>query len=82
MQRDEILAIVTRHVSEVVEGLQPADIDPARSMTDHGLSSLDITDAVLRSMRELKVKIPRSGLRNLHTINDLVDVLQQATGAG
>ena len=78
MTRDEILAMVVRHVAEAVEGLSVADVDPARSMQDNNLSSLDIVEVVTRSMRELHVKIPRSELRKVGTINDLVDLLYRA----
>jgi acyl carrier protein/polyketide biosynthesis acyl carrier protein len=78
MTREAILAIVTRHIAEAVEGLRAADVDPARSMTDHDLGSLDIVDVVGRSMRELQVTVPQTELRRLATINDFVDALHRA----
>jgi acyl carrier protein len=81
MNRDEILALVVRHVTEAVEGLNVADVDPTRSMHDHDLSSLDVVEVVTRSMRDLHVKIPRSQLRKIHTINELVDALHRAFAA-
>jgi acyl carrier protein len=81
MNRGEILAIVVRNVAEAVEGLSVADVDPSRSMADHDLTSLDIVEAVSRSMRELNVTIPRPQLRKLGTIDDLVDALYGAVVA-
>jgi acyl carrier protein len=81
MNRDEVLAIVTGHMAEAVEGLSPSAIDPALSMKDHGLDSLDIVEVVSRSMRALKVKVPRSGLRGLTTIDGFVDVLHGLVSA-
>ena len=81
MSRDEIIALVVKHVREAGEGLGAAAIDPARSMKDHGLSSLDIVEVVSRSMRELKVKVPRADLRKLTTIDGLVDLLYRAAAA-
>lgn len=78
MKRDEILAVVTKHISEAMEGLNASAVDPARAMADYGLSSLDIVEVVSRSMSELKVKIPRSDLRNVQTINGLVDLLHRS----
>jgi acyl carrier protein len=81
MNRDDILALVVRHVADAVEGLQPAEVDAARSMTDLGLTSLDIVEVVTRSMRGLQVTIPRPQLRKLRTIDALVDVLHNAVAA-
>lgn len=81
MNRDEILAMVMRHVADTVEGLSVADVDPSRSMQDHDLGSLDIVEVVSRSMRALKVTIPRSQLRTVGTINDLVDALLRAAAS-
>lgn len=81
MKREEILAIVVRFVAEAVDGLSAADVDPARSLQDHDLTSIDVVEVVSRSMRELGVKISRSQLRQLGSINDLVDALQSALAA-
>jgi acyl carrier protein len=75
MNRDEILALVVGYVAEAVEGLQVADVDPTRSLRDHDLTSLDIVEVVSRSMRQLNVTLPRSQLRKMASINDLVDGL-------
>jgi acyl carrier protein len=77
MNRDQVLMVVTRHISEAVEGLNVSEIDPSRSMHDHDLGSLDIVEVVSRSMRELRVKVPPSELRSLRTINELVDALHR-----
>jgi acyl carrier protein len=81
MNRDEVLTMVIRHVAEAAEGLNAVDVDPARSMQDHDLSSLDIVEVVTRSMRELQVTIPRSQLRKVGTIDELVDALHRAVAA-
>lgn len=81
MNRDEILAIVVRHVAEAVEGLKVAEVDPTRSMHDHDLTSLDTVEVVTRSMRDLQVTIPLPRLRKFRTINDLVDALHRVVVA-
>jgi acyl carrier protein len=77
MSREDILAMVVRYVADAVEGLDVADVDPTGSMHDHDLTSLDIVEVVTRSMRDLKAKIPRSQLRKVRTINELVDALHR-----
>ncbi len=44
-------------------------------MKDMGANSLDIVEVVSCSMRELKVKVPRSELAQLQNIDELVDML-------
>jgi len=48
------------------------------SMKDLGINSLDIVEVVSASMRELKVKVPRSELSKLTDVNGLVDLLYKA----
>ena len=43
-------------------------------MKDLGLSSLDIVEVVSSAMRELRIRIPRTGLANLASIDELVDL--------
>lgn len=79
MTHDAILAVVARNISETVEGLSASAVDPARSMTDYGLGSLDVVEVVSRSMRDLQVTVPRTELRRLTTIGGLVDLLYRST---
>lgn len=80
MNREHVLKVVSKHLMDAVDGLEEAKIDPARSMKDLGANSLDIVEVVSRSMRELKVKVPRSELSKLTNINELVDTLLKAAG--
>lgn len=81
MTRDEIMVVVKKHLCEAVEGLTPEAIDPSKSMKDLGANSLDIVEIVSSSMREIKVKIPRSELAKLTNLDGLVDLLD-ATANG
>lgn len=79
--REKVLDVVLHHLRETVEELEDVEIDPARSMKDLGANSLDMVEVVSCSMRELKVKIPRSELNSLENVDQLVDLLHQtATG--
>jgi acyl carrier protein len=80
MTREDVLAVVKKHIVDVTEGLTPNRIDPAVSMKDLGINSLDIVEVVSASMRELKVKVPRSELSKLTNIDGLVDLLFTALG--
>ena len=75
MTRDDILNVVKRHIGEVIEDVDPASVDPRKSMKELGANSLDIVEVVSCSMRELRVKVPRSELSKLTNIDGLVDLL-------
>ena len=75
VSREEILNIVKEHLMDNLEDLDEADFDPARSMKDLGANSLDIVEVVSCTMRDLKIKVPRSELSNLTNVDGLVDLL-------
>ena len=75
MTREEVFAVVTRHLAASVDGLDAATIDPMRSMKDYGANSLDIVEVVSGAMRELKVKVPRTELNKLTNLDGLVGLL-------
>ena len=77
MNRDDVQKVVVKHLVDAVDGLKAAGIDPKRSMKDLGANSLDIVEVVSSSMRELKVKIPRSELAKLTNLEQLVDLLHK-----
>ncbi len=75
--RDEILNIVKRHLMDNIEDLEESAIDPSKSMKELGANSLDIVEVVSCSMRDLKVKVPRTELAQLTNMDGLVDLLYQ-----
>ena len=76
--REEVLAVVRRHLADTVEGIEGKEIDPSKSMKELGANSLDIVEVVSCSMRELKVKVPRAELNKLTNIDELVDLLHRS----
>ncbi|HVH99992.1 MAG TPA: phosphopantetheine-binding protein [Enhygromyxa sp.] len=77
MTREDVLEVVMRNLVDTIEELEGVEIDPAKSMRDLGANSLDIVEVVSASMRELKVKVPRSELNKLENINQLADLLHK-----
>ncbi|MBV9330101.1 MAG: acyl carrier protein [Alphaproteobacteria bacterium] len=75
MNKDHIFSVVKKHLTQTVDGLSDSDVTPSSSMKDLGANSLDIVEVVSLSMRELKVKVPRSELAKLTNIGGLVDLL-------
>jgi polyketide biosynthesis acyl carrier protein len=74
MSRDQILAIVVKHLRMNVDGLEDRPIDPSKSMRDFGATSLDMVEVVSASMHELRIRIPRTRFANLANIDELVDL--------
>lgn len=77
MNREDILTVVRKHLAGVLDGVDASTIDPARSMKDYGANSLDIVEVVSATMRELRIKIPRSELSKLTNMDGLVDLLHK-----
>ena len=74
MDKDHIVNVVKKHIVNAVEGVDASNIDLEKSMSDYGASSLDIVSVVSGAMRELKIKIPRTELKNIKNINGLIDM--------
>lgn len=76
--REQVLEIVKEHLMDNVEDMDEGEFDPSKSMKDLGANSLDIVEVVSCTMRQLKVKVPRSELSKLDNVDGLVDVLLEA----
>lgn len=81
MTRTDVLNVVQKHMADIVDDIDPAAIDPQKSMKELGANSLDIVEVVSCSMRELRVKVPRSELSKLNNIDGLVDLLHESVVA-
>jgi acyl carrier protein len=82
MTKDQIFAVVKKHIVDTLDDIDESVIDPVKSMKEIGANSLDIVEIVSSSMRELKVKVPRSELAKLQNIQELVDLLYQVLEQG
>ena len=78
MTREQILEVVLKHIRSNVFGLDGLPIATSQSMLDLGASSLDVIEIVSASMRELRVRVPRTRLTGLKNIDELVDALYDA----
>ncbi|MBS1646870.1 MAG: acyl carrier protein [Bacteroidetes bacterium] len=72
MEQQEILTVIEKHLKKSVSSVS-GNIDAAKSFVDYGANSLDIVEIVSGSMRELKIKIPRTELSDIKNIQGLVD---------
>jgi acyl carrier protein len=81
MNRDHIFDVVRRHVVTIVENVDPATVTEDDSMRDLGADSLQIVEVVSRSMKELRLKVPRTELSRARNLSDLVDLLEKAASS-
>jgi len=85
VSNEDVFEIVKSNLTEIVEEIDPTTVTRDASMKALGASSLDIVEVVSCSMRQLRVRIPRSELSTLKDIGGLVDLLHttvQAKAAG
>jgi acyl carrier protein/polyketide biosynthesis acyl carrier protein len=73
MTREAVIEIIKKNISANSDDIDAASIDPAKSMKDYGANSLDMIEVVSTSMRELKIKVPRSELTDIVSISQLAD---------
>jgi polyketide biosynthesis acyl carrier protein len=73
MTKDEIIEVIKQNIVDNLDDVELEQIDPQRTMKDYGANSLDMIEVVSCSMRELKIKIPRSELADIKNIDGLAD---------
>lgn len=78
---EDVFEIVKSNLTEIVEEIDPEAVTREASMKALGASSLDIVEVVSCSMRQLRVRIPRSELSTLTNIGGLVDLLHTTVQA-
>jgi acyl carrier protein len=78
MNREQIFGVVRSHIVQIVDGVKPEMISEDISMRDLGADSLQVVEVVSRSMKELRLKIPRTELSRARNLRDLVDLFEQS----
>ncbi len=81
MTRDAMFAVVRSQIDKVIEGAKGKEILETHSMKDYGADSLEIVEVVSRSMKELKIKVPRTELSTAKNLKDLLDIFEKAARA-
>lgn len=73
MTKEEVVKVIKENILDNLEDLEGEEIDTSKSMRDYGANSLDVIEVVSSSMRQLKIKIPRTELADIDTIDQLAD---------
>lgn len=73
MTREEVVAIIQKHIVEQIEDVEYDDLEFAETFRDFGANSLDMLEVVTASMREINIKVPRAELAEVESIDQLAD---------
>lgn len=73
MTKNEVIAVIKKHLKENVHDVDVDAVDPKSSMKDYGANSLDIIEVVSAAQRELKIRVPRAELGEVKTMDELAD---------
>jgi acyl carrier protein len=80
MTRVEILGVVRTNILEIVEEAQGKEITEESTLSDLGADSLQVVEVVSRSMKQLRLKVPRTELMGARNLGDLIDLFERAQG--
>jgi acyl carrier protein len=82
MTRADIFVVVKANIEKIVDGVDASRISEQISMRDLGADSLQIVEVVSRSMKELKLRVPRTELSKARNLQDLLDLFEKAAAGG
>jgi acyl carrier protein len=76
LTKEEVLYVIKANLQLVLgDDFDEQTYNPALSILDHGANSLELVEIVSRTMRELKVRVPRTKLSTLENIDQLADAI-------
>ena len=82
MSKEDVLKVIKANIVAAVDDISAEQIDASKAMSEYGASSLDIVEVVSNSMRQLKIKIPRTELADIKNIDGLADTFCQYASQG
>lgn len=79
MTREEIRSALVTNMQAVLEGARGVEIAETQSLVDDfGADSLEIVEVVSRTMKKLKIKVPRTELGKARNIGELIELFANA----
>jgi polyketide biosynthesis acyl carrier protein len=79
MNRQQIFTVIQSNMRSVIEGVDGQEVKESQSMRDFGADSLQIVEVVSRSMKELKIRVPRTELMKAQNLSELLNLFEKAT---
>jgi acyl carrier protein len=81
MNREDIRSALIVNMQAVIEGARGQEIADHQSLVDDfAADSLEIVEVVSRTMKKLKIKVPRTELGSAKNIGELIDLFVRAAG--
>jgi polyketide biosynthesis acyl carrier protein len=77
MSREEIFSVISANVHAIIRGADGKEILETNSMRDYGADSLEMIEVVSRSMKQLRIKVPRARLLPVKNLKELIDVFEE-----
>lgn len=74
IQKNDILDIIRRQITDVLPHLNQIEIGPEQSLRDLGADSIDRAEIIQLSMRTLKIKVPLIECAGITNIAGLIDL--------
>jgi acyl carrier protein len=78
MGREEIFEAIKSNMRMIIPGVDGHEILETNTMRDFGADSLEMVEVVSRSMKQLKIKVPRARLLPVKNLKELVDVFEES----
>ncbi len=77
MTRQEIFSVIQSNMRMIIPAMDGREIVEEKSMRDYGADSLMMVEVVSRSMKQLRIKVPRAKLVPVTNLKELLDVFEQ-----
>jgi len=82
MDRSETADLVIRHIHANARLPPGAEIDPSKSLLDHGINSMDAMEIVYSLARERRVRVSPVQVAKIQTIDQLIDMFGRVENKG
>ena len=77
MTRQDIFAVIETNMRTIIASVNGQEIVESKSMRDYGADSLEMVEVVSRSMKQLRIKVPRAKLVPVTNLKELLDVFEE-----
>jgi acyl carrier protein len=77
MERAELMDALKVNIHKIVGRVVDPDIVEHKSMKDLGADSLEMVEVVSRTMKQFKIRVPRTELSKAQNIGQLLDLLER-----
>ena len=78
MNREVIFEAIKSNMRMIIPGVDGHEVLETNTMRDFGADSLEMVEVVSRSMKQLKIKVPRAKLLPVKNLKELVDVFEES----